>query len=311
MYGAGGGGGGYDGAGGLAGGGNLNSGAGNGGRYAPATAGGAGVANTGGGGGGGGAGNGAGGAGGDGVTIIALDFLASVTFDTNTAASGTPSTSSLAQSTTGESLTAPSQGTLNKPGFRFDGWNTAADGSGTDIEAGETFTPQGNTRLYAEWNYDVIYDGNGYTSGTVVDSVTVKSSISTITLDSGTALARTGYRLTGWNTLASGSGTNYALGATNWKSATGTITLYAQWSATISFSLNGADSGTVPSSVNTTGTGNGTFNLPAPSNFRKAGLTFAGWNTEKNGSGTSYAPGASYTTTGAATLYAQFNATLT
>ncbi|CAN2230032.1 Listeria/Bacterioides repeat [Candidatus Nanopelagicaceae bacterium] len=313
IYGAGGGGGGYDGAGGLAGGGVANSGAGNGGRYAPATAGGAGVANTGGGGGGGGAGNASGGAGGDGVTIIALDFLATVTFDTNTAASGAPGTSSLSQSATGESLTAPTQGTLSKPGFRFDGWNTSADGTGTDIEVGDPFAPQGNTRLYAEWNYDVIYDGNGYTSsaGTLADSVTVTSSISTITLDSATALARTGYRLTGWNTIANGSGTNYALGATNWKSAAGNITLYAQWSSTISFSLNGADTGTVPSAVVTTGTGNGTFNLPSPTNVREVGLTFYGWNTNPYGTGTSYAAGASYTSTGTATLYAQFNATLT
>jgi uncharacterized repeat protein (TIGR02543 family) len=97
IYGAGGGGGGYDGAGGLGGGGVANSGAGNGGRHTPATAGGAGVANTGGGGGGGSAGNASGGAGGDGVTIIALDFLATVTFDTNTAASGAPGTATLSQ----------------------------------------------------------------------------------------------------------------------------------------------------------------------------------------------------------------------
>jgi hypothetical protein len=101
------------------------------------------------------------------------------------------------------------------------------------------------------------------------------------------------------------------LGATNFKSATGDITLYAQWSATVSFSLNGAETGTVPSAINSTGTGNGTFLLPSPTNIKKAGVTFAGWNTARNGTGTFYAPGASYTTTGTATLFAQFNATLT
>jgi uncharacterized repeat protein (TIGR02543 family) len=237
--------------------------------------------------------------------------LATITYDSNTASSGAPGVSSQTQQSVGETFTVTDQGTLTKSGFTFSGWNTQADGQGTDISVGSTYTPQGPTRLYAEWNYVVTYDGNGYTSGIVADSVTVKSSISTITLDSGTALARTGYTLTGWNTLANGSGTNYALGASNWKSAAGNITLYAQWTAVISFNLNGADTGTVPSSVTTTGTGNGTFNLPNPTNVKKAGLTFAGWNTNKFGTGTNYPAGSSYTVTGTATLYAQFNAILT
>ena len=309
IYGAGGGGGGFSLAGGLAGGGVANSGAGNGG--GPSVAGSAGVANRGGGGGGGGSGNAAGGAGGDGVTIITLDFLATVTFDTNTAASGAPGAVTLSQGATGESITAPTQGTLSKPGFRFDGWNTAADGSGTDVEVGDPFTPQGNTRLFAEWNYDVIYDGNGHTSGTVADSVTVRSSISTITLDSATSVARTGYTFAGWNTLANGLGTRFDSATANWRSNAGAITLFAQWNATLTFNLNGADTGTAPSSILTTGTGNGTFNLPVTTAFRRAGLTFVGWNTDANGLGTSYAPGASYTIAGNSILYAQFRATIT
>ena len=310
IYGAGGGGGGYAAAGGLGGNGVSNSGAGNGGNSAAGTAG---VNGRGGGGGAGGSGNAAGATGGSGVVIIKFDFLSTVTFDSNTAASGAVESATITQATPNETITVPSQGTLSKPGFTFVGWNTAANGSGTDYPVGYEFVPQGPLKLFAEWNYVVTFDGNGFTSAanTLADSVTVTSSISTINLDSGTALARTGYRLTGWNTLANGSGTNYALGTTNWKSASGDITLYAQWSATISFSLNGADSGTAPASVITTGTGNGTFNLSSSTSFRKAGLTFAGWNTLPNGTGTFYAPGASYTTTGAATLYAQFNAVLT
>ena len=167
--------------------------------------------------------------------------------------------------------------------------------------------------MFAEWNYVLTYDGNGYASplNTLADTVTITAATSTITLDAARSLARTGYTLTGWNTQANGSGTNFALGATNWRSTTGATTLYAQWSAVVSFNVNGADSGTAPSSVSSTGTGNGTFNLPTTTSFRKAGLTFAGWNTAANGTGTSYAPGASYTTTGSAILYAQFNATLT
>ena len=308
TYGSGGGGGGWNIAGiGLAGGSDAGNGAsatyGNGVAALP---------NRGGGGGGSGPG-GTGGAGGSGLLIIGWSVQSSITYDSNTAVSGVSTETRTVQVNPGDSLTVTSAGTLSKPGFTFSGWNTQANGQGTNIPVGSTYTPQGPVRLFAQWNYVVTYDGNGFTSvpNTLADSVTVTSSISTITLDSATALARTGYRLTGWNTQANGSGTNFALGSTNWKSDTGAITLYAQWSATISFSLNGGDTGTVPASINTTGTGNGTFNLPSPTNFRKAGLTFVGWNTAANGTGTFYAPGASFTTTGTATLFAQFNAILT
>ena len=266
-----------------------------------------------GGGGGGGANAASGAAGGSGLLIIGWDLQSRITYDSNTAGSGVSTETITVQAVAGDTLTITSAGSLSRTGFTFAGWNTKSDATGTNYQPGDQLIPQGPLRLYAEWNYTVTYNGNNNSSdsSTVASAVLVRSDSSTITLDSAAALARTGYRLTGWNTLANGSGINYAIGATNWKSATGDITLYAQWSATISFNLNGADTGTAPSAVNTTGTGNGTFNLPSPTNVKKAGLTFYGWNTASNGSGTSYAAGASYTTTGAATLYAQFNAVLT
>jgi uncharacterized repeat protein (TIGR02543 family) len=42
-------------------------------------------------------------------------------------------------------------GTLARTGYTFDGWNTAADGSGTDRAASSTFTISGNVTLYAKW----------------------------------------------------------------------------------------------------------------------------------------------------------------
>jgi len=45
-------------------------------------------------------------------------------------------------------------------------------------------------------------------------------------------------------------------------------------------------------------------------NLAKTGYTFAGWNTAADGSGTSYAPGASYTSNAAVTLYAKWAAVL-
>ena len=41
--------------------------------------------------------------------------------------------------------------TFTKDGYDFTGWNTAADGSGSDYAEGATFTPSANTTLYAQW----------------------------------------------------------------------------------------------------------------------------------------------------------------
>ena len=69
--------------------------------------------------------------------------------------------------------------------------------------------------------------------------------------------------------------------------------------ATITFNANGG-SGTMSSQTLTKGTG--TLNSNA---FTREGYAFTGWNTAANGSGTSYANGATYTGT-STTLYAQW-----
>jgi hypothetical protein len=57
--------------------------------------------------------------GGSGVTVIALGFLATITYDSNTAASGAPSILNQSQQSIGESFTVSAQGTLTKPGLHF------------------------------------------------------------------------------------------------------------------------------------------------------------------------------------------------
>ena len=85
---------------------------------------------------------------------------------------------------------------------------------------------------------------------------------------------RTGYTFSGWNTLANGSGTDYADGATYSFSAD--ITLYAQWTAlpnhTVTFNSNGG-TGTMSAQI---------ANVPTAltaNTFTRTGYTFSGWNT--------------------------------
>ncbi len=80
-------------------------------------------------------------------------------------------------------------------------------------------------------------------------------------------------------------------------------------SYTVTYSANGADSGTAPASQNKTEG----VNLTLASNtgsLGKTGFEFAGWNTAADGSGTDYAEGATYTTDAALSLYAKWSPVL-
>jgi uncharacterized repeat protein (TIGR02543 family) len=100
--------------------------------------------------------------------------------------------------------------------------------------AGATFTMgTANVTLYAQWTliaYDVTYNGNGASGGSVpVDGSTYAPGATVTVLGNTGGLTRSGYSFVGWNTAANGSGTNYAVGATFTMGAAD-VTLYARWS---------------------------------------------------------------------------------
>lgn len=75
----------------------------------------------------------------------------SVTYDKGAATGGTVPTDT-DKYAYGSTVTAKTNsGSLVKTGETFAGWNTKADGSGTDIAAGGTFTITDNTVLYAQF----------------------------------------------------------------------------------------------------------------------------------------------------------------
>jgi len=75
----------------------------------------------------------------------------SVTYNGNGSTGGTVPTDATAYNS-GDSVTVlGNTGSLVRTGFTFAGWNTAADGSGTDRAAGATFSITTNTTLYAKW----------------------------------------------------------------------------------------------------------------------------------------------------------------
>lgn len=202
-------------------------------------------------------------------------------------------------------------GNLVRTGFKFDGWNTAANGSGTNYTQGATFAMgTTNITLYAQWKpvYGVTYDANNATGGTVPTDSHKYEQYDTVTVVGNTGdLVRTGYKFDGWSTAANG-GTSYVEGAT-FSMGTTNITLYAQWKPvyTITYNGNNESGGAVPSdnkkyeqSENVTVLGNS-------GNLVKDNHIFGGWNTQSNGLGTTYQANAGFTMGMAnITLYAEW-----
>ena len=159
--------------------------------------------------------------------------------------------------------------------------------------------------------YTVAYNGNGNTGGIVPAdgnayvqgaSVTVKANIG--------ALVRTGYTFAGWNTAVDGSGASYA-GGEIFNIGMANVMLYAKWTQNIGYTViydgNGNTTGTVPTDANVYGPNSSVTVKTNTGNLVKSGFTFAGWNTSADGSGTSYAGGATFTMgTANITLYAKW-----
>jgi uncharacterized repeat protein (TIGR02543 family) len=119
----------------------------------------------------------------------------------------------------------------------------------------------------------------------------------------GNRFTRNGFTFAGWNTAPNGSGAHFADGATY--SFKKSITLYARWAAvkktahTVTFIANGGR-GAMATERRTS---------PAAlslDRFTRTGFIFVKWNTAPNGSGVSYANGASYAFTVSTNLYAQW-----
>ena len=75
-----------------------------------------------------------------------------VIYDENGADKGSIPTETTASYYSGESVTVlGNTGNLKKDDYKFVGWNTKADGTGTSYVAGDTFNISKNTVLYAQW----------------------------------------------------------------------------------------------------------------------------------------------------------------
>lgn len=197
-----------------------------------------------------------------------------------------------------------------REGYTFSRWK---DGSSNSYLNGASITATGDMVLTAQWTpirYSVKFDANGGT-GSISNQPFTYGTAQNLTVNS---MTRTGHSFAGWNTKANGTGTLYGDGAnvTGLTVVNGTtVTLYAQWtenSYTVRFDANGG----IGSMADQQHSYNAAQTL-TPNAFTKTGYSFAGWNTKSNGSGTSYAGGASVKNLSAVkdetvTLYAMWTA---
>jgi len=171
------------------------------------------------------------------------------------------------------------------------------------------------------YDYTLIYNANfGTDPDTVADGENITGTYAqshTFGVDEN-GFVRENYVFAGWNTEPDGSGNAYAPGAELTLTADhNSQVLYAQWvelpkyDYALIYNANfGTDPDTVADSENITGTYAQSHTFGVDENgFVRENYVFAGWNTEPDGTGNAYAPGAELTLTAghnSQVLYAQW-----
>ena len=241
-----------------------------------------------------------------------------VTYLGNANTGGAAPTDTNSPYTGGSSVTILGVNTLAKSGYQFAGWNTAADGTGTNYVGGDAFTINANTTLYANWiigGVRLVYNAGTGGSGTAPSSSgTYYTAFSgaDVVGNTGSFTNSSGYTFGGWNTAANGSGTSYPAGSEYTMPGAGTVNLYAQWinpatTYTLTYNAGTNGSGTPPAPV-TNYSSNSTATILGNTGpyTNSTSPTFYGWNTLANGTGISYPVGSTITMNANKTLYAQW-----
>ncbi|WP_447951979.1 InlB B-repeat-containing protein [Chryseobacterium koreense] len=157
--------------------------------------------------------------------------------------------------------------------------------------------------------HSITFDkNNSSATGTMANLIINEGASANLTPNS---FSYTGYTFAGWATSANGAVT-YADGA-SFTMGISDVTLYAKWTPTtytLTYNGNGSGGGAAPTDPNNPYAVGATVTvLGNTGNLTKSCANFTGWNTAANGSGTSYAPGATFSINANTVLYAQWVST--
>ena len=186
-----------------------------------------------------------------------------------------------------------------RTGYDFLGWSKSSTATEPDYLAGDEYTEEGDTTLYAVWQlktYTVSYNANG---GIGAPSEQTKTHFSDLTL-SDTIPTYGGYDFLGWSETQNATTADYQAGGTYTKE--GNTVLYAVWKPhtyTITYNANGG-SGAPNSQIKTHDISLTLSNTQPTRN----GYSFVGWAESSTATNIDYTAGAEYTKEGNATLYA-------
>lgn len=164
--------------------------------------------------------------------------------------------------------------------------NSAGDDNSDPVDPSDPAGPAEPT------TYSITYHLNDATSGTVPIDNQKYSSGSTVKILGNTgSLARLDYTYDGWNTKSDGTGDTYFEGQT--LTITENITLYAAWEqVTYNFIYDAnRDFGYSETHISGFYPAGKEFSIEEYTDMGKFEYSFCGWNTEKDGTGTTYFPG--------------------
>ena len=229
------------------------------------------------------------------TVVVNISTPITISFNVNGGSPSTPPTN--INTTSGSSVTLPLNSS-SKTGYTFAGWNTLANGSGTNYTAGASYQFYSSVTLYAKWvptiYYITYFLGGGSGSHGNPTQFTIESSLITFVQGS---LTRYGYDFTGWSpaTIPAGSINNKSV--------------YAGWAAkTVIFFLD-TNGGNPLETEDFAGAYDGIYfdygmDVDTPT---RTGYTFKGWFTAPSG-GTQITSSTTIQTEDTHTLYAQWTA---
>lgn len=190
-----------------------------------------------------------------------------------------------------------SSASVNRATYRFIGWNTRADGSGSGFMEGFTFRmPAENIILYAQWidaSFEIAYNANGGQGGPDGASADLQS---TYILDSNDPV-RPGYAFSGWKLQDESPTANLLAGGATPGSflVTEDELLVAQWTIktiSVTYDLNGGSSNNPP--MDGSGNYDADITLASSAGVTRGNFAFVGWSTSPDGTGTTYVDGSSF-----------------
>jgi len=150
--------------------------------------------------------------------------------------------------------------------------------------------------LEAETAYAVAYDGNGSEGGSApADNARYLPGDMVSVPGNPGGLFKTGQSFTGWNTESGGGGVTYTQGQ-SLNMGRSDLRLYAKWTDRPTYSVvyhgNGNSGGLPPEDTTRYEPGQQAVVFGNDAGLEKSGSYFTGWNTESDGGGAGYRPGA-------------------